>query len=328
MRHADHRVHRRADLVAHVREEGALRLIGRLCLLLGQRQRLVGGFEVGGALAYACFQVGIEAADVAGQPRHLDAAVAQLRDGLCQLLEEGHCRVDALAAVARHALERRHVRGLVKAVPACLGAEDFRVDQIVVEEKLPGEQVADVPVAEHERCHDVPHVVLAAVELERPWRYAAREYRVALVAIHAHLRADAVELGADVLPADGDQHLAVRVEDGAEDAGDLVEVVHHRLDDRRVDDVLQLQQFDVALGREDGVELALHARFALAQRDFRGFALADVAHESDDLSVADAVPAGADFHVPQRTVLAPVHRLELVATDVHDAPDVFGDLLA
>jgi len=155
-------------ILAHVREEGALRLIGRLCLLLGQRQRLVGGFEVGGALAYACFQVGIEAADVAGQPRHLDAAVAQLRDGLCQLLEEGHCRVDALAAVARHALERRHVRGLVKAVPACLGAEDFRVDQIVVEEKLPGEQVADVPVAEHERCHDVPHVVLAAVELEVP----------------------------------------------------------------------------------------------------------------------------------------------------------------
>ena len=75
-----------------------------------------------------------------------------------------------------------------------------------------------------------------------------------------------MEFRADVLPADGDQYLALGVENGAEDAGDLVEVVHHRLDDRRVDDVLQLQQFDVALGREDGVELALHARFALAQR--------------------------------------------------------------
>ena len=45
--HADDAVHRRADFVAHVGQEGAARLVGRLCLLLGRNQFGFSGLDPG-----------------------------------------------------------------------------------------------------------------------------------------------------------------------------------------------------------------------------------------------------------------------------------------
>ena len=72
--HAEHAVHRRADLVAHGGEEGRFRLVGGLglgALLLGGIARAFGGFLGGGERLLA----GLERRDVAIDAEH--AAVAQ-----------------------------------------------------------------------------------------------------------------------------------------------------------------------------------------------------------------------------------------------------------
>ena len=55
-RHADHAVHRRADLVAHRRQEGALRSRGRLRGVAGLRELGVASLERGVGLAKLLFQ--------------------------------------------------------------------------------------------------------------------------------------------------------------------------------------------------------------------------------------------------------------------------------
>src|SRR6185369_7288918 len=72
--HAEHAVHRRADLVAHGGEERGLRLVGGFgfrTLLLGRIARALGGFLGAGER----FLAALERGDVAIQTEH--AAVAQ-----------------------------------------------------------------------------------------------------------------------------------------------------------------------------------------------------------------------------------------------------------
>jgi hypothetical protein len=75
VRVADDRVHRRADLVAHVGEEGALRQVGRFCLGLRLRERGVRGRELGGALPHALLELGLLARQLLrGEPLRGDGA--------------------------------------------------------------------------------------------------------------------------------------------------------------------------------------------------------------------------------------------------------------
>ena len=106
----------------------------------------------------------------------------------------------------------------------------------------------------------------------------------------------AVELGADVLPSHADQDPAFEIDHRHGNASELVELVHERLERRRVDDVGELQVPDVSFWREDAVQLQPDALLARPERLLRAPLRGDVPeheHDPEDLAVAAADRSGA-----------------------------------
>lgn len=97
--------------------------------------------------------------------------------------------------------------------------------------------VADVLPVHHQWSGEVPHVVLASVKFVLARRYTCRQLRVALYAVLASLRMDAVKLRTDFLPADSCQHPSANVDYRHREVRDGVKVVHQGLNRRHVQNV-------------------------------------------------------------------------------------------
>jgi hypothetical protein len=130
-----------------------------------------------------------------------------------------------------------------------------------------------------------------------------------------------VELGADVLPVDSDEHLPANVDDRKRDSREPVELLHHRLKRRRIDDVAELQLPEIALGREDRIELQPDAPLACAERAL-GLALLRLIAAEDQHCAADlTVPIANRRGVIGDGALRPVPRDERrVVRETYDGP--------
>ena len=71
---------------------------------------------------------------------------------------------------------------------------------------------------------------------------------------------DTVKLCADLLPARADQHFAVKIHDRYGNAGELPQVIHERLNQFDIEDIMQFEAGDVAFRRQDAVQLSAHLR--------------------------------------------------------------------
>ena len=143
-----------------------------------------------------------------------------------------------------HAVERLEIRGLVEPeTPRPLG-ERLPVHVVVLEEELAGVDVGHVLAGHDQREGDVPEPVAAAVGVVLGLVQALDETLVdAQVALQTPLQrlgVLAVEAGADVLPAGGDEDVAGEVEHGERDVEGLGEAVAEALDAVQVDQPGQL----------------------------------------------------------------------------------------
>ena len=153
-----------------------------------------------------------------------------------ELRVEPRDRLDALLVEHRHAGNGVEVARLVKAELLCLAAEEVHVR--LFGQKLPGEQVGDVHVVDHDRRRRVDQSVEAAIDrVGRPPRHALDERRIALQAAAAGVRIDAMKTGAGELPAGAGEDGAVNIEYRVGDADDLIEAVHQGLQLRNVDEL-------------------------------------------------------------------------------------------
>src|ERR687888_12636 len=84
-------------------------------------------------------------------------------------------------------LQRREIPCYVEAISFRLCAEELVVERLVLEEELTRKDIAEAVAGHEERRRDVPHVVLALVELELSRGHVCGELRVALHAVSAGL---------------------------------------------------------------------------------------------------------------------------------------------
>ena len=143
---------------------------------------------------------------------------AHLAEHAHEVGEEADRLLEAFVRDDRHARERLEIGLLAKAEPARALSEGGLVDLVVVEEELPRVDVGDVLAVDDQREGDIPKAVGALVGvvlgLTQTLDQSLIDAQVALEAAAQGLFILAVEPGADVLPAGGDQDGAVRVEHG------------------------------------------------------------------------------------------------------------------
>ncbi len=200
-------------------------------------------------------------------------------------------------------IQRRQVSLLVETVLLRLAPEQLAIHRLILKEELPQEDIPHMTPVNHNRRRHIPHVIFAFVELIRARLNARREFDITLHAMAAGIRMHAVELGADVLPARSDQHLAGKIDEGNTNIRQRIEIVHQGLDGLHVDDVGEFKSAQVAIGREHADEFLLRASFARLQRLFRFLALGDVAHGDQTASQRLFVTGG---HLPRYREMAAV----------------------
>ncbi len=200
-------------------------------------------YRVGGDVPFPASQSGdaLGARQAFGGPAEFELAAAHVRNQMGDFRDQVHGMFKFCTAPAGHAVERGEILGLVEAELPRLRAEYLPVHVFVFKEKLAQEQIARLSSVDHEGRGHVPHVVLAAVELEGAGFHAGGEFGVALDAAAAGFGMNAVEFGADVLPAGGCQQVALQIGDGHADAVHGIPGIHDGLNGGQIEQVRQFE---------------------------------------------------------------------------------------
>ena len=118
---------------------------------------------------------------------------------------------------------------MIKTVALGLGLEIVVIHDFVIIKKLADVDIPQAPVADHDRGDDIPEPVAAFIDFEGAGRDVRLQGQIAFPADLAGLRMDAVKLGADILPAGGHQDIPRHIDDAHADVGELIKIIHHRL---------------------------------------------------------------------------------------------------
>ena len=166
-------------------------------------------------------------------------AVACFRDEAGEAGEAGQDAAGLFPVPARHARQRRQVVLFVKAAAPGLFPERLLIRGFVVEQHLPHEQVAQALPGDDQGRGHVPEAVFAAVDSGAVRFGRGGQHGVAFHAMPMRVGMDAVEAGADVLPAGLDQHAALAVHDGHADVFEAVKILQQPLHGRDVQQFAQ-----------------------------------------------------------------------------------------
>ncbi len=93
-------------------------------------------------------------------------------------------------------------------------------------EKLPGEEIADMHLIDHNRHRNIDKAIFAAIDIVFLPRFnLTGENGVTFEAVNCGFRVFPVKIHTDILPVNGNQDLPVQVNDGDRDACGIRELL-------------------------------------------------------------------------------------------------------